>query len=107
MSKVEWRDWVEASLEQWDDQRLLDRDDLRALIWMSNYTPSILSEVNASFRGFSYRYEGFMPLLVVKATINDVKVVQFINGREFTETWRMFFQRVERGELEWREDRFG
>jgi hypothetical protein len=104
--KSPYLDDFKIVLEQWVDQRFLSRDDLLALWMLSEYAVNVLDSVNASYRGFTFREDIPLSLLVVKMRTDEGGFVCFVNGRGLAECAKVFFTKLEEDRVEWRVDQF-
>lgn len=96
----------EQALEQWQDERVLSREDIRVWFRFHMYLVNLSEADGWTYDGHSLRMGEPMCLLVVRATFDGVAHVAFSSGRTPTGSMRAFLRKMEEGWLEWQVDRF-
>lgn len=98
---------LDAYLETLRDNRALDTDDLRALVFLADFLLDWLHKQGSIYRGFSFSYRTPLCLLIVKATIEDEAVVSFVSGRTLQNCAKILFRRCLEDSVEWQPDKYG
>ena len=96
----------EGALEQWTDERLLSKEDIRAWYLFLVMVVNLGDAAGWSYDGHSLKVGTPMSTLVVRATIDGVAHVVFSSGRTTTACIRAFIRKSEAGWLEWMVDRY-
>ncbi len=95
-----------VAIEGWTDQRFLSRETLWDLAMFNLYLVNLADEDGWVYNGHSMRIKTPMSLLVVRATIDGVPQVVFVNGRTTSACVHTFLRMMTEGVLEWRADRY-
>lgn len=97
---------VQAALEQWTDQRIIDDRRLESLLLFLIYGQKVLSQIGMKLKGFSCRQKQDQWLLTVKGTENETPLVVFITSQTPTGSIEKFLDLLERDRLSWVRDKF-
>lgn len=97
---------VEAALEQWQDNRLISREDIRVWYEFNNYLVNLAEADGWTYDGQSFTKKEPMSTLVVRGTHGNIPHVAFTSGRTATECMRSFLRKMREGWLEWSVDRY-
>lgn len=97
---------VQAALEQWTDQRIIDDRRLESVLLFLLYGQSILSQISVKLSGFSCRQKQGNWLLTVKGYEGQTPLVVFITSATPTGCIEKFVDLYEDDKLSWNRDKF-
>lgn len=97
---------VEAAIEQWTDQRVIEALDLQTLLLFVLYVPKVLSQTGVRFDGYVARQKQGQILLTVKAKENGTPLVVFVTAPTTIACMSRFLDLLEDDRLSWVRDRY-
>lgn len=97
---------VQASMEQWEDQRVLPAVDLENMLLFLLYVPKVLSQFGMTYQGFVCRQKRDQTLLTVKAREGETPLVVFVTSNNTTGCMVRFLDLLESDKLSWVKDRY-
>lgn len=97
---------VQAALEQWTDQRVIEDADLESLLLLACYGRSILFKNGYILKAWGVRQKGDQQLLHVKVTESGTPLVVFLTGETTTSCVRRFWDLYEDDRLTWVRDKY-
>lgn len=97
---------VQASIEQWTDQRVITDVDLEGLILFVCYGQQVLSQSGLALKGWQFRQKGDQQLMTVKVREGDTPLVVFITGNSTTGCVSRFWNLYEDDRLSWVRDKY-
>lgn len=97
---------VQASMEQWTDQRVIEAADLETLLLFMLYVPYILSQSGITFMGHVCRQKQGQVLMTVKARESLTPLVVFVTSDTPVGCMHRFLDLMENDKLTWVKDRY-
>lgn len=97
---------VEAAIEQWEDKRVIDDQDLEDLLYFCIYAKRVFSQNGWEFQGWVCRQQGEQVVITVKAKEGDTPLVAFITSQTTISGIRQFWRLWEDDRLRWSRDKY-
>lgn len=97
---------LQASMEQWDDTRIIGPTDLESMLLFWLYMPNVLSQNGLQYRGAIFRQKEQQTLLTVKVVESGTPLVVFITSNNSTGCMVRFWNLFEDDKLSWVRDRY-
>lgn len=99
-------DAVAAAVEQWEDQRVIETDDLEDLLTFFVYGRNVLSQNGMRLAGFSFRHKQDQTLLSIKVRENGTPLIVFITGPTPMGCVSRFLSLADTDRLAWVRDKY-
>lgn len=97
---------LEAATDQWTDQRIIHKDDLRDLLMLHIYGQKVFSELGMGLSGWVCRQRNGQTLLTVKVTEDQTPLVVFITSASPMGCVSKLFDLMEKDRLSYSRDRY-
>lgn len=95
-----------ASLEQWDDNRVIHVDDLELLLLFMLSAPSLALNLHQTWRGFQCRQRDGQTLLTVKLTEGPTPLVGFVTAPDPLSSVCRFMSLWQNDRVRWARDKY-
>lgn len=105
-SILELEESVKQTLSGWTDHRLLDKEELTAMLLFLVYGQNVYSQFSADWTGASFSQSESTCLLVARRVENGIPQVAFCTGRTPTDCMRIWWRRLRDDTLTWTRDKY-
>ena len=98
---------VERVTKDWPNDGPIPREEVLSLWRWDNMKVNLLEGLGLTWRGESFKDQGWSVLMVLKVAKGMTPLVIFITERTTTGCMRVLLRQIDQGALELREDKFG
>jgi len=97
---------VQASLEQWTDQRVMLADDLEDTLLFIVHLSRILVNIGHRLCGYQFRQKNGQWLMTIKVRSGDLPLVVFVTASTPSSCMSRFIDLYENDRLTWIQDKY-